>query len=128
MVKLNFAHLCEYASILENGTPILAGIFSRMSGSSLPATRSNTSLVLNFSIDDKNTHSLNLVIKSPSGKEIIPPLKRDIGPVVRPDKNLGVLVNIGNLKIEEEGTFNVEIIVDDKILEKLPFTFNLLKG
>ncbi|XOB42524.1 MAG: DUF6941 family protein [Candidatus Nealsonbacteria bacterium] len=127
MVRLNFSHLCEYASILENGTPVIIGIFSKMTASSLPVIRNNTSLILNFSMDDKDTHHLKVVIKSPSDKEIMPAFKRDIGPVKELDESFGFLVNIRNLKIEEEGTFNVEIIVDDKTLKKIPLTFNILK-
>jgi len=127
MVRLNFSHLCEYASILDNGTPIIIGIFSEMTAPFLPVVRNNVSLVLNFSMEDKDTHHLKVTIKSPSDKEIMPAFERDIGPVEELDKRLGVLVSIGNLKIEEEGTFNIEIIVDDKTLEKVPFIFNISK-
>lgn len=127
MVKLNFAHLCEYASILQNGTPIIIGIFSEISASSLPVTRINTALVLNFNIDDKDSHRVKITIKSPSGKEIMTPFQRDIGPVKDVNQNLGIVLSIGNIKIEEEGMFNVEIIVDDKVLRKLPFTFSISK-
>lgn len=127
MVKLNFSHLCEYASILDNGTPIIIGIFSKMTAPSLPIIRDNISLVLNFNMDDKETHHLKLLMKSPSGKEIMPVFKRDIGPVKELGESFGFLLDIGKLKIEEEGIFNIEIIVDDKTLGKLPFTFNISK-
>ncbi|NQV00451.1 MAG: hypothetical protein HQ538_06955 [Parcubacteria group bacterium] len=116
MVKLNFAHICEYASILRNGNPIISGIFSEIIARSLPYTHPGMFFVLEFSVDDKNSHSLEIIVKSPTGEKIAPSFKQSIESLRDKKAKTGVVLELRNLKINKEGKYNIETIIDNKTL------------
>ena len=76
--------------------------------------------------DDEDNHSLGVSIISPSGKPVIPPFNQDI----KKEKNklgIGSMISIGSLKLEEEGTYKIEIMVDEKLLETLLFFVKVIE-
>ena len=126
MVKLNYAHLCDYAFILGNGTPAIIGIFSEIKASSLPIIRTTTSIAINLFVDDEDVHSLDVSIISPSGKPVISPFKQSIQ---KKGNSLGIgsMINIGSLRLEEEGIYKISIEVDEKLLKTLLFSITIIK-
>ena len=127
MIKLNFAHLCEYAFILNNNTPGIIGIFSKITSKSKPVIRDNIAVILNINPNDTDEHIVRIVLKSPSGSETLNPIEGEIGPAYNKDQSLGLIINIQNIKLEEEGVYNIEIFVDEKRIETLSFTFEVEK-
>ena len=126
MIKLNYAHLCEYAFIKDNGTPGIIGIFSRIKSKLKSITLNNIALVLNIIPGDTNKHKLNIIIKSPSKKTSFK-FEDDIGLIDKKTQSLGTIINIQNLKLNEEGKYNVEIMINKKKIESLPLLFEIEK-
>ncbi len=126
MIKLNFVHLCEYAFVLDKGTAGIIGIFSKVKSKSRPANFSIT-VILNIDPNDTEKHIVSFVVKAPSGSQIIKPLEKEIGPAVNKNQSLGIIANIQNIKLREEGKYKVEIIIDKKKIETLSFDFEVLK-
>lgn len=111
-MKLNFAHICERAFISEYNIPSIIGIFSKVRAASLPATRRNTGVILNFNPEDTNKHSVLLELKSPSGKKITE-RKIDMESADSTDGSLGFVSNFPNLALEEEGIYVFSVIMDE---------------
>ncbi len=121
MLKLNFFHLCEYASILRNGTPLIAGIFSNIRCSSFPF-RKNFYLVLDFTIKDKKGSLISLEIQSPSGKKVLSGFKRTIPEEkVSKSEKYGMIIEIPGVKIAEEGDFKIKVFSNKDLLKKIKF-------
>lgn len=116
MIKLNYAHICDYAFLSANRTPTLIGIFSEINGKSLPAVHPLMVVVADFTRDTNVTHRFVVTIKTPSGKLAIPPID---GTAEAPDpikKNVGVIVYVYGLKLEEQGTYTIEMTVNNDSL------------
>ena len=124
MLKLNFVHVCEQAFVSEYGLPNIIGIFSRIRAVSLPAKRNNISLVLNFAPGDEKKHTVLVKLRTPNGKYIFEK-KGDIGPVASTDQNLGLVLNLQNLKLEEAGIYTFEVNVDNNKVAEPTFTLTV---
>ena len=85
------------------------------------------SFVLELDIDDKNSHSLEIIVKSPSDKKIAPSFERSIDSLEGKKRKVGVVLEIGSLKISEEGKYNIETIVDSKPLKISSFIVTVQK-
>lgn len=127
MVSLNFAHICEYAFLLENKSPGIIGVFSNIETSKVPLLVPHITVIVNIKPNDTNPHKLLMTVKSPSEKEVLKPLQKEVGPVESADKNFGLIINIANLKLEEEGIYNFDIFIDGKKLTNLFFRLQIKK-
>lgn len=120
-MKLNFVHLCEYGFITNKGLPGIIGIFNRIEGSNFPIIYPSMTVVLSIQVNDKELHEVSIGIKTPSGKEIIKPINKSIGPADNEEQGLGLLATINNIKFEEEGDYEILILVDGKEMGIIPF-------
>ncbi len=126
-MKINFAHICESAFIIQNGTPGVIGIFSRIKSQALPAFRDNTTIIVNFGPNDKKQHIVSVSGKSPSGIEIVKPVDQKVGPSLNENSNLGMILEIKNIEFNEVGRYLFEIFIDGNKLGILPLDLELLK-
>ena len=125
MVKLSFAHLCEYTFLLANRTPGVVGIFSKLKADALPAYRDNIGVIAQFDIDDDDAHQIQMIIRSPSGKVLRDTNLRELDSINKQtDQVVGYIINLGPLKLEEEGDYTVDILVDQKSMGTR--SFNLI--
>ena len=119
-MKLNFAHLCDSAYILDNNTPAIIGIFSIIKTKELPFLHPGMTVVAEFTPEDVNSHKLEIVLNSPSGKKMSFHALT-IGPAETAEKHLGSIFNITNIKFKEEGEHQIMVIADDKELQSILF-------
>jgi len=55
-VKLNFAHICDYASFSEGGKLNISGIFKNVNSAEFPITLSQMFIVVNILVDTAGTY------------------------------------------------------------------------
>lgn len=127
MAKLNFIHICEYAFLSQNGTPCIIGIFNRMLVKQAPFIRPSTGLVFEFEADREREYRIEIKCKSPSGRDAVETIERNLVSKDESKKNLGVIVMIQNLKLEEEGDYNFEIYTDGEKMGHISINFAIVK-
>lgn len=126
MTKLTLALLCEYAFILQNGTLGIIGIFTGIQAKKTPAVRPTTALVIEFQPEEKKKYNVKITCKSPSGKDVIEK-QTSILNGDSPKRRAGLIVNLNNLTLEEEGEYRIDIFVDENKVGDLPFNFEVVK-
>lgn len=125
MIKLTLALLCEYAFILQNGTLGIIGIFTGIQAKKSPAVRPTTALVIEFQPEEKKKYNVEITCKSPSGKVI--GKQNSVLNGDSPKRKAGLIVNLNNLTLEEEGEYRIDIFVDENKVGDLPFNFEVVK-
>lgn len=125
MTKLNFAHLCDHAFVLD-GRPSLIGMLDTIVSDIKPLKR-DIYLVANFKSEDKEKHKVRISMESPSGKEVREPHKVSFGPPENIGDSYGFIIKIPDIMLEEEGEYKVLIFVDDKEIKTIHFSFELKK-
>ncbi len=126
MPKLTLALLCEYAFLLQNGTPGIIGIFTGIQAKEIPAVRPTTALVIEFQPEEKKKYNVEIICKSPSGKDVIEKQNHILNGD-SPKKRAGLIVNLSNLTLREEGEYRIDIFVDGNKAGDLPFNFSIVK-
>ena len=116
MAKLNYAHLCDYAFLSANRTPTLIGIFSEIMGKSLPSVHPLMVVVADFTRDASTIYRFVITIKAPSGKLAVPPIDGTAEASDSTKKNVGIMAYVYGLKLEEEGTYTIEMTVNNDSL------------
>lgn len=119
MLEINFAHVCESAYFLENKTPAIIGIFSRIFTKELPLVIPRVTIIVEFIPSDKEIYNIEIQFISPSNK-VITSFKSSIGPPEEGDERLGIVTDLSNIKLEEEGKYQVKILSADKELKTIP--------
>lgn len=122
-IKFNFAFLCDSAFFSEGGKLNIIGIFKNIHGRKLPLQHPQMFIVSNVSIKGSGNYEKEIkLIRKRDGVEIITPLKFNL--VVREDKEaeFGVLGQLANIKFEEAGLYEVQILINSEIIKKLPLS------
>jgi hypothetical protein len=118
--ELQYAHICNYASMDNNGNANLIGIFSQINAISYPTTLGRfvvaVSLKSRFNTDKDFVFSV--AIKSPDGK-VQKPLVTNL-------KNAGennvmtVFAEINNYVFQAPGKYEISIFMDDEMIKTIP--------
>ena len=126
-MKINFAHICEKAFLSSEGKVNILGVFNDIFSKSKPALHSQSYVVFSFTPEDKESHSLKVIIKSPSGEEVLELYNSKTNPAIDSKSSLGFIFEIKNLILKEEGTYSINFFVDNDINHSINFNFKLKK-
>ena len=127
-LELQYAHLCNYTSVDNNGNVNLMGIFSHINSTKYPTTlgRFVLAIALKSRIQNDKEFEFSVVIKNPNG-EINRPLvtrlrndgKRDV---------INLFAEINNFAFKEQGDHEIGIFMDNERLKTIILPANLIKS
>ena len=122
MTKLNFVHLCDNAFLSAEGKLNLIGIFKNISVVKFPASHPTMTVVVNITVDKEI--ALKIRLQKKKAKEPISTIETKLTPPEKDNIEIGFIANFNNIKFEESGEYEVEILIDNKPLEEnvVPFT------
>ncbi len=121
---LNFAHLCDYASLSEGDKLNILGIFKNIScekdaaGSLL---HPQMYVVTNISFEGKNKkykEKIRIVNKATSNT-INKELEFEVE-TTETISEIGVIAQFNNIKFPNAGEYKIEIFVDDTLIKEIP--------
>lgn len=118
MFKLEFAHICEFASLQKNNRPTAAGIFSRVVVEDLPSTINRFHLIAQFESEGEGSAEIKVKLLDPE-KENIKELKNKISATGSGRKS-GMILDFSNMKVDHEGTYSIKIYINDEEVKSLP--------
>lgn len=121
MVELNYAHLCDYATLTNKGKPLLVGIFSTLSDDKLPILVKNVFFVANLTVEDNQEHSVEFKIKDPNGEEVLDSYIDTVEKKEGKEKQ-GIILNISDVEFNEAGDYEIEVYSDGELLNSSKLT------
>lgn len=130
LLKSKYAHICEYASSSNNKINIL-GIFSKIMSSNLPMTYSRFFIVSELEILKRENPKKILNQKLQvllTGEKLKEPVSLAEGAVqiTEPGKNINVIFEINNAIFPQEGNYEIQILLDKKILSSSSLSANII--
>jgi hypothetical protein len=136
MIQLKYAHLCEMAFISQNGNLNMIGLFEKVTAQDFPAIFPRLSLVttlkgepgeykLSIKLHKKAKQS-HLTPEAPTKDngevtEIMKPITLNIN-IKDATNDLRIVGDINNLKIPEEGSYQITLGVNGVDIHNLEFT------
>lgn len=129
--KINFIHICDYASAGDIGKVNILGIFENIITSNLPYQHPQFYIVSNVSVKKTGDYKQTIKITREEDKEIIFSLPETVFPVTKlPEEtkefNIGFMAQINALKFEKYGSYDIQIFVNG--LNIGGKKFNLIKA
>lgn len=116
--KLNFFHVCEYASLGENKKLNILGIFKSINAPSEPITHGLIAFVLNVAVHEIGEHKIEIKLfkSSDKTKKLIAP-KFEFSPRVESlgdgtSSEIGIVAQMTNVQFPEFGEYIVQASVD----------------
>jgi hypothetical protein len=111
-MKINYVHLCEFASLSEN-KPNLLGIFEEISSNgNTPVTYEQFYIVCNLKITNEGNHTLKIdLVKKGDSTSIVDPLVFELK-VEKGIEAYGVMGRIGSATFPEHGVYVFRITLD----------------
>jgi hypothetical protein len=128
-MRLNFALLAQEVKLRENGGIDIKDPITNLSAPALPAKHERAAVVVNFTPGDTEKHKLTIKIAgSYGGDDCIKPHSTEIGPARSKKASIGHIAYIGDISLEREGDYKVEVDADGEHLATIPFTLHLLEN
>lgn len=124
-MKLHFAVLCQDVKITDEGKLQLHEPIVNLSSDRKPAIH-NAVVVLNFNPGDMEPHSAEVSVRAPYGKGGSVPYKSNVTSARAPGGDIGHIIYIDELILDEEGEYNVDVMVDGKKMISIPFSFSVI--
>jgi hypothetical protein len=116
--KLNFLHICDYASFSEGGKLNILGIFENINAPSIPYAHPQMFIVSNVSF--KKSGNIKKVIKIVSDDNIeIAKLEFSVNVKIPADKktaNIGVAGQLNGTRFEKFGKYKIQVFINDKLI------------
>jgi len=132
-VKLNFAHVCDYAFNGEGGKPCIIGIFKNITVQNSEQPHPQMFIITNITIETgKEYKQIIKLVKDDKPNEDI------INPIILPftigkesgqnEVEFGFIGQINNTKFKESGKYLFKIYINDTFLKEIPIvvTVNIL--
>ena len=114
--KLNFIHVCDYASLGEGGKLNVLGIFENIFSKNVPVTHPQLYIVVNVSVKKAGNYKLHIrIVRDKDSKEIIQQLEFPISinlPSLSGEAKVGVIGQINGIKFEEFGGYTAQVLID----------------
>lgn len=124
MVKLNFAHICDYASFGEGGKLNILGIFKNINAVKFPVIHPQMFIIVNISVNTAGTYKeIIKLVKEEDGSEIIKPFEFNLT-TNEANSELGIFGQINNVKFEIEGKYKFKIYVNNNLIKEIPLIIN----
>jgi hypothetical protein len=122
----NFLILCDEAFLGEHGKVNIIGIFERIYSPTLPAIHLKSVLVANFEVNDPNLleADVSVDLMDEHNKTIglsIPKIKIKIPKSKSAKRRAGIMVQLGNLKFENYGSYKFIVKIDSEVLGECIF-------
>jgi hypothetical protein len=121
-MRLNFAVFAQEARTMPEGGLEIFNPITDLFAKGFPAVHAESAVVVNFCPEDVAEHELKVTVTGGYKKECITPYVTKIPAAQAPDHSVGHIVSLRDIPLEQEGTYKMEIRVDDEILATLPFT------
>jgi hypothetical protein len=126
-MEIDLALISDAATVDAAGKLNILGVFDRISTRGFPAQHPHISLVLRIaaSINEGGDHTVEIVLKDPDGREVVPPMsgKIKIGPgpaAVGGRVRIPQVVNLEHLVFPKEGRYSFDISIDGEHQTSVP--------
>ena len=137
-IKLNFLHVCDYASFSVGGKLNILGIFKNINTPKVPVVHPQLFVVTNITITKPNNagnYKEIIKIVDNEGDDILKPLEFNLKPSSnkeRPGKKkkdiqIGVVAEINNIQFSKEGNYKVQVNINGKLIGETSLTVTLRK-
>ncbi|MBP8994833.1 MAG: hypothetical protein KBG30_13635 [Bacteroidales bacterium] len=129
-IKLNFLHLCDYASFGEGGKLNILGIFKKINITKFPATHPQLFIVANVIVTKPGSYKEIIKIIDDENNNIIKPLEFNLTfPSGRKEKQaeFGVVAQVNNLSLSKEGNHRVQIYINKQLIGEAILTVSKSK-
>lgn len=121
--KLIFSHLCDHATVSQEGKLSVIGIFKGISSGKIPYVHPLMILVFEINLEDTKNHNLKIEFKNPNGSNVKEPINFVDIKVDSDDINFGQILNIKNSTFDQQGIYKIILYIDNVLIgeEKLIF-------
>ena len=118
-VKLNFAHICDYASFGDGGKLNVLGIFKSIFSNKLPIIHPQMFVVTNIIVDTAGIYRERIeLIREEDSKPIISPLEFNLS-AGQSGMELGALGQITQARFDKAGKYKFKITVNDLLIKEI---------
>src|SRR3989338_7304339 len=113
--KLNFIHVCDYASMSEGGKVNILGIFKNIFGQNFPVTHTQLYVVSNVSVANSGTYKQKLKLIDDNNKEIISLQPFSSNVVLGKDgtAEVGLIANLTALTFPKSGVYKFVLDINE---------------
>ncbi len=116
--KLNFLHVCDYASLSEGGKLNVLGTFESMSSKETPYVHPQFYVVTNVSVKKFGNYKQFIKLtRDRDNQEIIKPFEFGMSvsePKGTGQAKIGIIAQLNNIKFEEFGAYSIQIYIDSE--------------
>lgn len=129
MPKINWMYLCDYAYRDVAGKTSIIGMFSDINVLRLPAKYQQLFTILEMDKIDSETIKLEVVISSPSEKEITKRIVQELKPQGDAGKviKLTMIYAFYGIELTEEGEYHLLLFLDGNCIHSIPFRVHIVK-
>lgn len=126
--ELQYAHLCNYSSVDNNGNVNIMGIFSQINSTKYPTTLGKfvLAVALKSRLQNDKEFEFSVMIKNPNGeisKPLVTRLRND-----GKRNTINLFAEINNFVFNEAGNYEIGIFMDNERIKVIPLLANLVKG
>lgn len=128
MPKINWMYLCDYAYKDVAGKTSIIGMFTDINVLQFPAKYQQLFTILELDKVDSETFKLEVVISSPSEKEITKRIVQEVkqqgsaGKVIK----LTMIYAFYGIDLPEAGEYHLLLFLDGNCIHSIPFRVHLL--
>lgn len=119
-VSINYAFLCDQAFLSADGKLNVTGIFEEINTRSFPALHPQLFVVCQFSVDEKGSWPYVIKITQKDKGQVFSSPDNIMLTSTKPNEALGNIFQITQIKFDEEGEYEVEIYINNKLEKSLP--------
>lgn len=123
-VKLNFVHICDYASFSEGRKLNILGIFKNINAVKFPVIHPQMFIVVNITVNTAGAYKEVIkFIREEDDVEIIKPLEFNIT-ANKGNSEFGVFGQINSVKFDKDGIYKFKVYVNDNLIQEIPLIVN----
>jgi hypothetical protein len=124
-IKLNFLHICDYASFGDGGKLNILGIFKNINAPKFPVVHPQLFVVTNVNIAKSGNFKETIRIIDEDNNDImVSPLEFKLSSTEGLKKDgkaeLGVVAQVNNLRFSKTGDYKVQVYIDNKLVGQTP--------
>jgi hypothetical protein len=130
-MEIEIFTLCDHASDFQ-GKLVIVGTFDVIFSKTFPAVHPSCAIVCRIRFSDKELgqHKLKLKLIDSSSKDIVPPIEGDMNiekPKTGQSATINFLLNLAQLKFDDQGRYSFELYIDDEWVRGLPLTLTKIQ-